>query len=104
MVIIQVNDMTCGCCAQRLATALGSVEGAQDVVIDLGRKRVQVTGTVRAGEVAAAIENAGYTPEEVRRETPAHPAPVRGGCCGAPRRAAVDDAQAATPVSTACCG
>lgn len=104
MVTFQVNDMTCGRCAQRLAAALARVEGTQDVVIDLGRKRVQVSGPATARELAAAIESAGYTPEEVRGETPPHPAPVRGGCCGGPRRAAVKDGQAATAVSTSCCG
>jgi copper chaperone len=104
MLVFQVSDMTCGRCAQRLATALASVEGTQDVVIDLGRKHVQVTGTATAGEVAAAIQEAGYTPEEVRDETLAPPPPMRGGCCGGRRRAAVNDGPAATPVSTSCCG
>lgn len=104
MVTFRVNDMTCGRCAQTLGAALAAVQGSTDVVIDVARKLVQVAGSAAAGELAAAIEKAGYTPEKVEGLPRPRPASPAGGCCGGGRQAASEVGQTPRPASSACCG
>jgi copper chaperone len=61
MVKFQIEDMTCGHCAGKITKAIKFVEADAEVVIDLQNHVVTVEGA-DAGEVEAAIKDAGYTP------------------------------------------
>jgi copper chaperone len=66
MITFEVNDMTCGHCANTITKAVKEADKAAKVQIDLARHRVQVEPvTADAREVADAIEEAGYTPVPV---------------------------------------
>ena len=103
MVTFQVADMTCGRCAQELGAALAKVEGGAEVVIDIGRKLVQVKGEAPTAVLVDAIRRAGYTPVEVTGALATRPAPARRGCCGGRMGTAVDMGQATRPSSGSCC-
>ena len=102
MVTFQVADMTCGRCAQALGAALTKVEGSAEVVIDIGRKLVQVNGEAPTAALADAIRRAGYTPVEVSG-APASAVQARGGCCGGRRGTEFDMGQASRASSGSCC-
>jgi copper chaperone len=79
----QVDDMTCGHCSSAISNAVKSVDPAADVQVDLGAHRVKVSATsVRPGDIAKAIEAAGYAP------TLLPPAAVNTGGESAPGMAA----------------
>lgn len=66
MMTFQVKDMTCGGCASGVTRAVKSVEATAEVRVDLGRRLVSVDAPDAAAEpVAAAIREAGFTPERV---------------------------------------
>jgi copper chaperone len=104
MVTFQVADMTCGRCAQALGAALTKVEGSAEVVIDIGRKLVQVNGEAPTAALADAIRRAGYTPVEVSGAPAKSAAPASGGCCGGRAAASVDLGQSPRAASGSCCG
>ena len=63
MIAFEVNDMTCGHCVGAVTRAVKAVDKDATVQIDLATHRVQVEPvTADAAELAAAIEEAGYTP------------------------------------------
>ena len=66
MLDFQVNDMTCNHCAGAITRAIQAIDAGARVQVDLEAKRVQVDpATADAPQVAAAIEEAGYTPERL---------------------------------------
>lgn len=82
MVTFQVNDMTCGRCASAISRAVASVDKAARLEIRIQEKLVRVDSGASAAELAEAIQEAGYTPQEVRQE-PTRPAAARtSGECG----------------------
>ena len=58
----QVDDMTCGHCVATITAALGALDAAARVDIDLGAHRVKVESDRPAAQIEAAIRAAGYTP------------------------------------------
>jgi copper chaperone len=100
--------MTCGHCASTISRAIAGVDKAARLDIRIEQKLVRVSSSSPAEELAEAIRDAGYTPQEVQ-ETPVQPAAARAksgcGCgCGPVKAAPVDAAQAAAPAGGGCCG
>jgi len=63
MIAFEVNDMTCGHCASSITKAVKALDKDAEVRIDLATHRVEVEPALAdAGQLAAAIEDAGYTP------------------------------------------
>ena len=64
MPAFQVNDMTCGHCVRAITQAIQAVDPAAAVSVDLAQHRVTVVSAqADAGQLSAAIAQAGYTPE-----------------------------------------
>lgn len=63
--IFLVPDMTCSHCVKALENALRSVNGAEQVRIDLTSKRVEVIGSADDEDIVNAIKNAGYNPQKI---------------------------------------
>ncbi|MCW2242845.1 heavy-metal-associated domain-containing protein [Azospirillum canadense] len=63
MLSFKVPDMSCGGCAASVRKALGTVEGVQEVEVDLATKDVRVAGSAKPDLVRAAIEKAGFEVE-----------------------------------------
>ncbi len=61
----RVPDMHCDGCVRSLTKAIQAVDSAASVQIDLEAKLVRVDTVVDASEVAAAIEDAGFTADAV---------------------------------------
>jgi len=59
---IQVDGMSCGHCEQTVEEALADVEGVSDATADNETGVVRYEGDADADAVAAAVEDAGYTP------------------------------------------
>ena len=63
MIAFEVNDMSCGHCVSSITRAVKSLDKDAEVRIDLATHRVEVEpATADADQLAAAIEDAGYTP------------------------------------------
>lgn len=63
MLIIDVNDMTCGRCAGRIRKAVKDLGPGAAVSIDLVHRRVSVsTAEANLEEIRKAVVAAGYTP------------------------------------------
>ena len=62
---LTVPDMACGHCANTVEEALQNVEGVDSVDVSLDDKeaRVSVSESVADEALAAAVKDAGYTPE-----------------------------------------
>jgi copper ion binding protein len=60
---VSVRGMTCGHCERAVTTEVGRVEGVRDVAVDLAAGTVTVTvdRPVDRAEIAAAVDEAGYT-------------------------------------------
>ena len=106
MVHINVPDMTCGTCAQRIGRAIAQAQlpGGVEVEIDVATRQVRIPA--QAGEstvelVRSAIERAGYKADAVagtssRRTT--------GGCCCSSRSTtSIDVNQGAANRTSSCC-
>jgi copper chaperone len=66
MIAFEVNDMTCGHCVATITRALRSIDPGAQVHADLAARRVDVLpASAQAGELAAAIRQAGYAPVEL---------------------------------------
>ena len=66
-VVLQVEGMTCSCCAGKVEQALRACAGAEGVTVDFRSGRAEAVGTaLDAGVLAAAVAAAGYraTPED----------------------------------------
>jgi len=67
MLAFKVDDMTCGHCVSTITQALKAVDPGASVSIDLARHLVSVEpAAADAGQLSAAIAQAGYTPEPVQ--------------------------------------
>jgi copper chaperone CopZ len=56
-----VPGMTCGHCESAVKQEVAAVDGVTDVVVDLGDKRVVVTGTdLDRAMIVEAIDEAGF--------------------------------------------
>jgi copper chaperone len=63
MLVIDVNDMTCGRCAGRISKVLKDLDPGAAVSIDLAHRRVSVSSAeANLQEIHEAIVAAGYTP------------------------------------------
>jgi len=62
----KVSDMTCGHCASSITRAVKEVDAAGRCEVDLDAKRVRIESARPAADFKAAIEEAGFTPEEAR--------------------------------------
>ncbi len=83
MITFRVNDMTCGHCASAISRAVASVDKAARVDIRIQQKLVRVTSTAAPAELAEAIQDAGYTPQEVREVVQTAAPQTASGCgCG----------------------
>jgi copper chaperone CopZ len=58
-----VEDMTCGHCVSRVTKAVQAVDSHAEVDISLRDKRVNVRSSAAQDTIAAAIQEAGYTPK-----------------------------------------
>ena len=60
---VAVRGMTCGHCERAVTQEVGLVEGVRDVSVDLaaGTVTVSVDRPVDRAEIAAAVDEAGYT-------------------------------------------
>ena len=106
MVHINVPDMTCGTCAQRIGRAIAQAQlpGGVEVEIDVATRQVRIPA--QAGEstvelVRSAIARAGY-----KADAAVSPASRRttGGCCCASRSTtSVDVNQGAANRTSSCC-
>ncbi|MBM4320101.1 MAG: heavy metal translocating P-type ATPase, partial [Deltaproteobacteria bacterium] len=56
-----VEGMSCASCARHVERTLGAVPGVTRVVVNLATHRATVAGTAAFAELAAALEQAGYT-------------------------------------------
>ena len=62
----EVRDMSCSHCASSITQAVQAVDPQATVQVDLDAKRVDVAATtVEAERLAAAIRQAGFTPQAV---------------------------------------
>ena len=107
MVTFQVNDMTCGHCASMISRAIAGVDKAAQLDIRIAQKLVRVGSTAPAAELAEAIRDAGYTPQEVSdAAVPTPAARAKSGCgCGCgPAKAAPAQAARKAPAGGSCCG
>nr|WP_086923009.1 heavy-metal-associated domain-containing protein [Variovorax sp. JS1663] len=108
MVTFQVSDMTCGHCATTITKAVIAVDKSAHIKVDTPRKLVRVSGAVPVAALAAAIRDAGYTPQEVQAapaSAAAAPRTATGcGCgCGTRKAAPFDARQGAAPAAGSCC-
>lgn len=62
MVVLRVEDMTCGHCVRAVTAAVERDLPGTRVTVDLGTKSVTVGGTTDAAAVARAVASAGYSP------------------------------------------
>ncbi len=61
-----VPGASCAHCVASIEAEVGEVDGVDSVAVDLGTKRVTVTGSgLDADRVVAAIDEAGYDAERV---------------------------------------
>jgi copper ion binding protein len=60
---VAVRGMTCGHCERAITQEVGQVAGVRDVVVDLqgGTVTVSVDRPVDRADIAAAVDEAGYT-------------------------------------------
>ena len=59
--VLLVEGMSCGHCEKAVKRALGELDGVNNVVVDLGTKKVEVEGENLVDSILiAAIEDAGY--------------------------------------------
>lgn len=64
MIDFHVPDMSCGHCVRAISAALQACDGEARVEIDLAAHQVHIhQATVAADTLAAAIREAGYTPQ-----------------------------------------
>ena len=60
---LTVSSMTCNNCIEHVEKALKSVDGVENVVIDLGSKKVNIehANSATTQKLIDAINNAGYS-------------------------------------------
>ena len=106
MVTFHIKDMTCAHCASTIAKAVAAVDTSASVEVDFARKLVRVRGGAPVAEFAEAIQEAGYTPQEVHASLAQTAAPGASGGCGCgcgPKAVPVDIAQSRRSAGGSCC-
>ena len=82
MLAFQVNDMTCGHCANTITKAVKNADMDAKVIIDLAKHLVTVEPTEADGQqIQNAIADAGYTPVPVEAGS-RDAVPAGRSCCG----------------------
>ncbi|MFZ0389287.1 MAG: cation transporter [Calditrichia bacterium] len=64
---LSVPGMSCNHCKMAVTSAVQEVHGVENVEVNLESKMVNVAGDPDVDELVSAIENAGYTVEEVEQ-------------------------------------
>ena len=61
-IILNIEGMTCAHCVKRVTRALEDLKGVKSAKVSLEKKTavVEHDGSVTAGEMTAAVEDAGY--------------------------------------------
>jgi copper chaperone len=62
---LQVPDMTCGHCASTITKAVKQLDPAARLEFSLGEHRVSIASAMAREELFQAIQEAGYTPQEI---------------------------------------
>lgn len=57
-----VADMSCGGCASAITRAIAKLDATARVEVDVAAKLVKVESPLEQGQVASAIESAGFHP------------------------------------------
>jgi copper chaperone len=78
MTELLIQNMTCGHCVSAVTRAIRSVDPQAEVQVDLKSGRVRVDGASAPGDLAKALDQAGYPAAQAESTTPA---PARRGCC-----------------------
>jgi copper chaperone CopZ len=63
-----ISGMTCAHCVRAVFTALGGVEGVQRADVSIGKAVVEHDGTVTNDAIRDAVEIAGYTVDDFRKD------------------------------------
>lgn len=64
MALFLVRDMTCGGCATAITSAVKRADPNATVETNLATHEVRITAAVADAALRAAIEDAGFTPEQ----------------------------------------
>jgi len=59
--VLKVEGMSCNHCKMAVEKALRNISGVESVQVDLAQKEVVVSGSADRGQLAKAVEEAGYT-------------------------------------------
>ena len=59
-VVLSISGMTCDGCAKTVTRVLSRVPGVTSAMVDFGSGRATVMGKVRAENLVAAVQAAGY--------------------------------------------
>ncbi|KUM25606.1 ATPase [Mesorhizobium loti] len=73
IVDLSIDGMSCASCVNRIETALRVVPGVADASVNLATGKAAVTvltGTIRAADLEAAVDRAGYTARRIVAEKP----------------------------------
>ncbi|MEB0011060.1 heavy-metal-associated domain-containing protein [Glaciimonas sp. Gout2] len=65
MIVFNVQDMTCGHCVDRITKAINAVDSRAKVEAQVAEKKIAIESDADAGQLAQAIEGAGYTPVQI---------------------------------------
>jgi copper chaperone CopZ len=63
-----ISGMTCAHCVRAVFTALGGVEGVQSADVSIGKAVIEHDGTVTNDAIRKAVEVAGYTVNDFRKD------------------------------------
>lgn len=63
-IVLNIEGMTCGHCKAAVEDALKTVPGVTSVTVDLAKREAVVIGSASRGDLAIAVEDAGYTVTE----------------------------------------
>ena len=59
-----VPDMTCGHCASLITRAVKDADRGAQIDVSLREKRVSVKSSLAEAEIAQALKDAGFTPQQ----------------------------------------
>jgi len=107
MITFKVSDMKCGHCAGTITRAISALDKSAQVEIQIPRQLIRISSSAAStAQLAEAIQNAGYTAQQVPDAAQAA-APLQSGCgcrCGTRQAAPVDVGQQAARSRSSCCG
>jgi Cu+-exporting ATPase len=81
MATFPVEGMTCASCVRRVENALKAVPGVHSAVVNLATRKATVEGDVSWGSLFRAVEDAGYTPIDIRPKGQGRTYLVEGMTC-----------------------